>query len=144
VDGFKVSEELKKKNPNAFKFFSTFDFPHVFTTRNGETNLLNRTKLINVENESVYCFRYNNLDRTIIDLDPKNQELYYEYFPQLAEIVRSRENEIRFKLEPGMLLFTNNWRVTHGRESFIGQRTLIGCYLNEEDFLSKFSSLNKN
>ena len=133
---------MKKKNPEAFKFFSTIDFPHVFNTRNNETYLLNRTKIINTENEEndVYCFRYNNLDRDILDLDSKNQELFYKYYSDLAEIVRSKENEIRFKLEPGMLMLTNNWRVLHGRESFIGKRTIIGCYVNEEDYLSKLST----
>lgn len=34
------------------------------------------------------------------------------------------------------VIFIDNWRVLHGRESFTGLRQLCGCYLTRDDILS--------
>lgn len=39
------------------------------------------------------------------------------------------------------VLFIDNWRVLHGRESFTGLRQLCGCYLTRDDVLNTARSL---
>lgn len=38
------------------------------------------------------------------------------------------------------VIFVDNWRVMHGRESFTGLRQICGCYLTRDDVLSSARS----
>lgn len=40
------------------------------------------------------------------------------------------------------VIFIDNWRVMHGRESFTGLRQLCGCYLTRDDVLSAARGFN--
>lgn len=35
-----------------------------------------------------------------------------------------------------------HWRLSHGRFAFQGQRHMVGCYLNREDFESRLRLLS--
>ena len=39
------------------------------------------------------------------------------------------------------VIFIDNWRVLHGRDSFTGLRRLCGCYLTRDDVVNKARSL---
>jgi trimethyllysine dioxygenase len=45
-------------------------------------------------------------------------------------------------MTPGNVIVYNNWRVMHGRTSFTGNRRMVGCYMNYEDFQSKRQNLH--
>ena len=62
---------------------------------------------------------------------------YYEDLRLLAGKVRDPDGEWWLKLQPGMVLFINNWRVLHGRAAYTGNRVMTGCYVGRADFLSK-------
>ena len=49
-------------------------------------------------------------------------------------IANNKDFQWRHILKPGELLIFNNWRILHGRGSFIGERKMSGCYINKEDF----------
>lgn len=140
VDGFNVSEKLRESDPDAFRFLSNTNIPFKWESKKEGIYFKNRAKIISTnEDGEVVQFRYNDIDRAPLDI--VDQMSYYKSFHSLIKILQSPETEVQFKLVPGLMLCTNNWRVLHGRNSFVGKRKLIGCYLNEEDFLSRLRVL---
>ena len=49
--------------------------------------------------------------------------------------------EMWIGLEGGTVVAFNNWRVLHGRSGFTGERRMVGCYLNMDDFQSRVQVL---
>ena len=87
-------------------------------------------------------FRYNVYDRAPHKMTLDEQRTFYQNYRILSEIVEDRENAMWIKLEPGTVLFIDNWRVMHGRSGFQGERTMTGCYVNRSDFLSRTKVFN--
>ncbi|XDA90625.1 hypothetical protein R6Z07F_020229 [Ovis aries] len=80
---------------------------------------------------------YNNYDRAVINTVPYDVvHRWYTAHRTLTRELRRPENEFWVKLKPGKVLFIDNWRVLHGRESFTGYRQLCGCYLTRDDVLN--------
>ncbi|XP_031166932.1 trimethyllysine dioxygenase, mitochondrial isoform X2 [Sander lucioperca] len=80
---------------------------------------------------------YNNYDRSVINTVPHDLvQRWYEAHRELTTELRRPENELWVKLTPGKVIFIDNWRVMHGRDSFTGLRQLCGCYLTRDDVLS--------
>ncbi|XP_035306029.1 trimethyllysine dioxygenase, mitochondrial isoform X5 [Cricetulus griseus] len=80
---------------------------------------------------------YNNYDRAVINTVPYDVvHRWYIAHRTLTTELRKPENELWVKLKPGKVLFIDNWRVLHGRESFTGYRQLCGCYLTRDDVLN--------
>ncbi|XP_042830647.1 trimethyllysine dioxygenase, mitochondrial isoform X4 [Panthera tigris] len=80
---------------------------------------------------------YNNYDRAVINTVPYDVvHRWYTAHRTLTVELRRPENEFWVKLKPGRVLFIDNWRVLHGRESFTGYRQLCGCYLTRDDVLN--------
>ena len=88
------------------------------------------------------CFffisRYNPSDLAPLDtISPNELEQFYTDYNKLTKLIRDPANCFRVKLNPGMLLLLNNWRVLHARDSFTGDRALFGCYISHDDWMSK-------
>lgn len=43
---------------------------------------------------------------------------------------------MRLRLQPGTVLFVDNWRVGHGRTAFTGRRVMSGCYVARQEWRS--------
>uniref|UniRef100_H0V5E5 trimethyllysine dioxygenase n=1 Tax=Cavia porcellus TaxID=10141 RepID=H0V5E5_CAVPO len=87
--------------------------------------------------ERISLIRYNNYDRAVINTVPYDVvHRWYTAHRTLTVELRRPENELWVKLKPGRVLFIDNWRVLHGRESFTGYRQLCGCYLTRDDVLN--------
>jgi gamma-butyrobetaine dioxygenase len=62
-------------------------------------------------------------------------DLFYRGRRRLQHLAADPAFEIRFRLEPGMLVMMDNHRVLHGRTAFNhtrGQRHLQGCYIDHD------------
>jgi len=143
VDGFKAALLLRETDAEAFKCLCQTKIPFIFAD-GGSNNSFRRYRSSMIElvsTDDVFRIRFNNSDRDVMDI--RNQQEFYESAGKFFDIVLCPENQRRFHLNPGLLLCTNNWRVLHGREAFSGKRKLIGCYLNQEDFLQRLRSLKK-
>ncbi|XP_043913597.1 trimethyllysine dioxygenase, mitochondrial isoform X3 [Protopterus annectens] len=80
---------------------------------------------------------YNNYDRTPLNIVAYDIiKRWYKAHRHLTTELRKPENELWIKLKPGKVLFIDNWRVLHGRESFTGYRQLCGCYLTRDDIMN--------
>ena len=45
-------------------------------------------------------------------------------------------SQVRLRLQPGTVLFVDNWRVGHGRTAFTGRRVMSGCYVARQEWRS--------
>lgn len=62
---------------------------------------------------------------------------FYDAYRLFGGEITDSKNEFQLKLQPGSVIFIDNWRVLHGRAAFTGKRELCGCYVSRSDFISK-------
>lgn len=139
VDGFKVAEELRSKDPKAFQFLSTRPIPCEYLDKG--THVSSDEPVLDVHpiTGQLKQFRFNVYDRAPLTTFQSNEEIeeFYRAYTALATLVRKAENEYWIKLGPGKIVFIDNFRVMHGRSAFTGKRVLCGCYLQRDSFLSR-------
>uniref|UniRef100_A0A9L0J1W8 Trimethyllysine dioxygenase, mitochondrial n=1 Tax=Equus asinus TaxID=9793 RepID=A0A9L0J1W8_EQUAS len=141
VDGFYAAEQVLQKAPEEFDLLSKVPLKHEYIENVGEchNHMIGVGPVLNVYpwNKELYLIRYNNYDRAVINTVPYDVvHRWYTAHRTLTIELRRPENEFWVKLKPGRVLFIDNWRVLHGRESFTGYRQLCGCYLTRDDVLN--------
>ena len=144
VDGFRVAEELREREPNNFTLLSTVSVRFRFQDKDNE--LVSEAPLISLNScgETV-AMRFNNPTATPFDFDPDFIEAYYDAYRTFAHMLNSPEFQVRFKLESGDLYIVDNSRVLHGRTEFSGEGTrhLQGCYADRDGLYSRLRVLNR-
>ncbi|XP_036696600.1 trimethyllysine dioxygenase, mitochondrial isoform X1 [Balaenoptera ricei] len=150
VDGFYAAEQVLQKAPEEFELLSNVPLKHEYIENVGEchNHMIGVGPVLNIYpwNKELYMIRYNNYDRAVINTVPYDVvHRWYTAHRTLTIELRKPENEFWVKLKPGrvgaklkrcQVLFIDNWRVLHGRESFTGYRQLCGCYLTRDDVLN--------
>ncbi|XP_062262102.1 trimethyllysine dioxygenase, mitochondrial [Platichthys flesus] len=141
VDGFYAAEKLRQRSPENFELLSRVPIGHEYIekTDTHRNHMSGIGPVLNVYpwNDELYLIRYNNYDRSVINTVPHEVvQRWYAAHRELTTELRRPENELWVKLTPGKVVFIDNWRVMHGRESFTGLRQLCGCYLTRDDVLS--------
>lgn len=141
VDGFYAAEKLCQQSPKSFELLAHVPIKHEYieNTDNHKNHMIGIGPVLNVYpwNKEIYLIRYNNYDRSVINTVPHDTvQRWYVAHRELTTELRRPENELWVNLTPGKVIFIDNWRVLHGRESFTGLRQLCGCYLTREDILS--------
>lgn len=88
-------------------------------------------------------FRYNYRDRAFLNtVSQEEVTAFYDAYRLLGGEITDSKNEYKLKLQPGTVIFIDNWRVLHGRAGFVGKRELCGCYVSRSDFISKAKVYN--
>ncbi|XP_006632710.3 trimethyllysine dioxygenase, mitochondrial [Lepisosteus oculatus] len=146
VDGFHAADKVFQETPDNFDLLTKVPIKHEYIENVGEyhNHMIGIGPVLNVYpwNNEVYMIRYNNYDRAVINTVPHDVvQRWYVAHRALTSELRKPENELWVKLKPGKVLFIDNWRVLHGRESFTGLRQLCGCYLTRDDVLNTARSL---
>ncbi|XP_043995622.1 trimethyllysine dioxygenase, mitochondrial [Gambusia affinis] len=141
VDGFYAAEKVRQHSPENFKLLCHIPIRHEYIekTENHQNHMMGIGPVLNVYpwNNELYMIRYNNYDRSVMNTIPHDTvRRWYVAHRELTTELRRPENELWVKLTPGKVIFIDNWRVLHGRESFTGLRQLCGCYLTRDDVLS--------
>ncbi|XP_040298332.1 trimethyllysine dioxygenase, mitochondrial [Bufo bufo] len=141
VDGFYAAEQVRQHHPEDFAVLSNIPLKHEYIENVGgcHNHMVGIGPVLNVYpwNKELYMIRYNNYDRAVINTVPYDLvRQWYSAHRVLTTELRKPENELWVKLKPGKVLFVDNWRVLHGRESFTGFRHLCGCYLTRDDVLN--------
>ena len=54
-------------------------------------------------------------------MDLSTQQKYYNFFPNLIEMSKEEKYCKTFSMTPDVCLIVNNWRLLHGRQSYILQ-----------------------
>lgn len=141
VDGFYAAEKLRERSPENFELLTQIPIKHenMENTAEHKNHMQGIGPLLEVYpwNKELYMIRYNNYDRSVINTIPHNVvQSWYVAHRELTKEMRQPQNELWIKLNPGTVIFVDNWRVMHGREAFTGLREICGCYLTRDDVLS--------
>jgi predicted HD phosphohydrolase len=146
VDGFRVAEDLRKLNPQAFRLLSNVQLEHFFSS--ADESYSHRGSTIQLDDQGrVRSFRYNQANRRPLDVPSELMLPMYEALKEFTNMIRSPEYLLKFRLKEGDMLVFNNHRLLHGRTSYDPQvigRHLNGCYLDLEQFESKCSIMHRS
>ncbi|KAL2080399.1 hypothetical protein ACEWY4_024192 [Coilia grayii] len=146
VDGFNAADKLLQRSPKLFELLTQVPIKHEYLENLSDhsNHMVGIGPVLNVYpwNNEVYMIRYNNYDRAVINTVSHDVvQRWYAAHRELTKELRDPDNELWVKLTPGKVIFIDNWRVLHGRESFTGLRQLCGCYLTRDDVLNTARSL---
>ncbi len=145
VDGFTVTEKLKKDFPKYYKILSEVKVRFQFVDQS--VVLEDWAEMIRVdENDEFKQVRFSpRLDFVpLLDLD--RLELYYNARKKISELYNSDKYRIQFRLSPGDLLMMDNYRLLHGRTAYDaneGDRFLQGCYIDYDSTDGKLKHLKR-
>lgn len=139
VDGFQLAATIRDADPQAFRTLSTVEIPGRYIGDGG--HLIARRPLFRHDDEDLVQVSYNNHDRAPLWLPPEEMAELYRSLGVFDEAVRDPSNQFEVGLRPGSMLLFDNWRTLHGRKAFVGDRHLIGGYLNREDYESAIRRL---
>mgnify|MGYP001394578129 FL=1 len=145
VDGFTVTEDLKKENPDFYKILTEVKVKFKFI--DNEVILESWSSLIELDNKKNFKqVRFSPRLDFVPILDKKNLDLYYKARKRISEMYNSEKYRIEFKLSPKDLLMMDNYRLLHGRTSYEtkdGKRFLKGCYIDYDSTEGKIRHLKR-
>ncbi|NEQ16297.1 MAG: hypothetical protein F6K44_21820, partial [Moorea sp. SIO3E2] len=128
--------------PDAFSLLTKVDMPGHYLEV--DTHLETRQPLIKLDAENqVKRIRFNHMDRAPFYWGEQTTQVY-EALWEWRKIIDDPANQYRFRLTPGNVLLFDNWRLLHGRLAYEGERRMVNCYLNMEDFESRLRILRTN
>lgn len=144
VDGFRVAEELRSRDPAAFAVLART--PIRFRYADVDTELeAERTVLELDERDELRAVRFNTRSAVPPRLAPEASTVFYTAYRAFGRLLGSADYVIRFKLEPGDLFIVDNERVLHGRTGYseAGERHLQGCYADRDGLRSRLAVLSR-
>ena len=145
VDGFKVAEDLKNENLNAFNTLTNTLINFKFKDKDA---ILEKTgKIIKLsERGELKQIKYSNRLDFVFYQEPKKLDEFYAAKRIMHQMINSSKYLFKFRLEPGDLIIMNNYRTLHGRTSYNtaeGTRWLQGLYIDHDSAESKFKLLSE-
>ena len=145
VDGFTVSEKLKKEDPEAYKILTEVKVRFKFTDKN--VMLEDWAELIQLDEEKNFKqVRFSPRLDYVPMLEKDKLDQYYKARKKLSDMYNSEKNRIEFKLAPKDLMMMDNYRVLHGRTKFDpeeGKRFLQGCHIDFDSTEGKLRHLKR-
>lgn len=140
VDGFRIAEILRRDHPAAYEILSRVEIPGQYIG-DGAYLVARRPVLRHDDAGNLVQVSFNNHDRAPFALPEAEMSELYEALGLFAGLIRDRANQYAFGQREGDMVIFDNWRLLHGRLAFEGQRHMVGCYLNREDFESRMRML---
>jgi gamma-butyrobetaine dioxygenase len=138
ADGFKVAEDLRHLNAQAYGLLTTQAID--FRFQDEKCDIRARAPVIETERSGgLLRMRFNNWLRSAMILPGDVIEPMYAALLAFWRLLREPRYQTQLRLAPGDLIAFDNNRVLHGRTAFdasSGERHLQGCYLNREDLES--------
>ena len=145
VDGFTVTEDLKKQNPEFYKILSEVKVRFKFIDK--DVVLEDWSELIKLNDDKTFKqVRFSPRLDYVPMLDKERLDLYYKARRKLSEMYNSEKYRIEFKLAPKDLMMMDNYRLLHGRTSYEtkeGNRFLQGCYIDYDSTEGKLRHLKR-
>ena len=145
VDGYTVTEKLKKDFPEYYKILSEVKVRFQFIDES--VVLEDWAEMIQLdENNEFKQVRFSPRLDFVPLMEKEKLDLYYAARKKISEFYNSDNFRIEFKLQPGDLLMMDNHRLLHGRTTFDtneGKRFLQGCYIDYDSTEGKFKHLKR-
>ena len=145
VDGYTVTEDLKKENFDFYKILSEIKVRFRFIDK--EIVLEDWSELIKLdENKEFKQVRFSPRLDYVPMLEKGKLDLYYKARKKLSEMYNSDKYMIEFKLSHKDLIMMDNHRLLHGRTAYEtkeGNRFLQGCYIDYDSTEGKLRHLKR-
>lgn len=143
ADGFALAEDLRAKDPEAFRLLSEIAIPFRFHDR--DADIRTHAPVITLDRAGkVSEIRWNAHIAATFDMPADIMPAYYRAYRAFMAMTRDPAYQITFKLKAGEMIVFDNRRVLHGREAFdpsTGFRHLHGCYVDRGEFNSRLRLL---
>ncbi|XP_077569507.1 gamma-butyrobetaine dioxygenase [Stigmatopora nigra] len=151
VDGFRAAELLRREDPEAFRTLALLQVDFTDTGMDYcDFMLQSKKSIIDINDQGqVVRINYNNATRdSVLDLPLHQVQPFYKALKAYVNIMSRPENVVTFKMEPGDVVTFDNWRLLHGRKSYIsqpdGMRHLEGAYLDWDEVMSRLRILRSS
>ena len=135
ADGFRVAEDLRVQDPEAFALLSQQAVE--FRFHDAHCDIRSSAPMLALDHRGQLTrMRFNNWLRSSLNVSEELVAPMYAAIATLWTLLRDARYHLNLKLHPGELIAYDNNRILHGRKSFdpnSGERHLQGCYLNMED-----------
>ena len=145
VDGYTVTEKLKKDFPKYYKILTEIKVRFQFIDHS--VVLEDWAEMIQLdENNEFKQVRFSPRLDFVPLMDREKLDLYYAARKKISELYNSDKFRIEFKLLPGDLLMMDNHRLLHGRTTYDaneGKRFLQGCYIDYDSTEGKLKHLKR-
>lgn len=145
VDGFNVANQLKEIDPEAYKTLTEIAVPFRIYSNKGDIISANPIFSLDTFGE-LKVFRFSNQTAQPLALPQKKMTEFYHAYRLLGKLIEDPNNMVKFRLNSGDMMATNNLRVMHGRTSFdvnSGDRHLQLSYMDLDDVLSRIRMIKK-
>jgi trimethyllysine dioxygenase len=141
VDGFRIADELRATDPEAYATLSTVEVTGQYI--GDGAHLIATRPVFRHQHGRLVQVTFNNYDRAPFRLPDPDMRAFYRALRAFEGLANSERLQWRYPLRPGEALLFDNWRVLHGRAAYQGERRLCGCYLNREDVESRLRLLRQ-
>ena len=145
VDGFTVTEQLKKDFPDYYKILTEIKVRFQFIDKS--VVLEDWAEMIQLDELGGFKqVRFSPRLDFVPLIDKEKLDLYYSARKKISELYNSDKFRIEFKLQPGDLLMMDNYRLLHGRTTYDaneGNRFLQGCYIDYDSTEGKLKHLKR-
>ena len=145
VDGYTVTEKLKKDYPEYFKILTEIKVKYQFIDQ--DVVLEDWSEMIKLdENQNFKQVRFSPRLDFVPLMEKEKLDLYYAARKKISELYNSDKYRLEFKLIPGDLLMMDNYRLLHGRTTYDaneGNRFLQGCYIDYDSTEGKLKHLRR-
>ncbi|XP_017769680.1 PREDICTED: trimethyllysine dioxygenase, mitochondrial [Nicrophorus vespilloides] len=142
VDGFNAAKNLELQHKECYDFLCNNPIESEYIDKDIHYNSIEPVLKVHPYTKELYQIRYNIYDRAnLTTINYEDIQQFYKSYKLLGMELNSTENQWIFKLQPGTIVFIDNWRVLHGRTSFTGLRRLTGCYIGRGPWLSKAKAM---
>jgi len=145
VDGYTVTEQLKKDFPDYYKILTEIKVRFQFIDRS--VVLEDWAEMIQLdENGKFKQVRFSPRLDFVPLMEKEKLDLYYSARKKISKLYNSDNYRIEFKLQPGDLLMMDNHRLLHGRTAYNaneGNRFLQGCYIDYDSTEGKLKHLKR-
>ena len=145
VDGYTVTEELKKDYPDYYKILTEVKVRYQFIDQ--DVVLEDWAEMIQLdENKNLKQVRFSPRLDFVPLMDKEKLDLYYAARKKISELYNSDKYRLEFKLNSGDLLMMDNYRLLHGRTTYDaneGKRFLQGCYIDYDSTEGKLKHLKR-
>ena len=145
VDGFTVTEKLKKDFPDYHKILTEIKVRFQFIDQS--VVLEDWAEMIQLDELGEFKqVRFSPRLDFVPLIDKEKLDLFYSARKKISELYNSDNFRIEFKLQPGDLLMMDNYRLLHGRTTYDsneGNRFLQGCYIDYDSTEGKLKHLKR-
>ncbi|XP_077375000.1 gamma-butyrobetaine dioxygenase [Festucalex cinctus] len=151
VDGFHTAEELRREDPEAFRTLASLLVDFTDTGADYcDFMLQSKKRIIDINDQGqVVRINYNNATRdSVLDLPLHQVQPFYRALKAYVNITKRPENVVTYKMEAGDMVTFDNWRLLHGRKSYVSNpervRHLEGAYLDWDEVMSRLRVLRSS